>query len=39
MAKTKILTIEDYDHNTYQLDSDNIEIVKDFNLLESIVNT
>ncbi len=39
MAKTKILTTDDYDQDTFQLHGDETEVVKDFNLLGSIVNT
>ncbi len=39
MAKTKILTTDDYDQDTFQLDGNETEVVKDFNLLGLIVNT
>ncbi len=39
MAKTKTLTTDDYDQDTFQLDGDETEVDKDFNLLGSIVKT
>lgn len=38
VKKTKILIIDKYDHDIFELDGDEIQVVKDFNLLGSLVN-
>lgn len=39
VKKAKILTMDKYDHDTFELDGDEIEVVKDFILLGTLVNS